>query len=326
VEHDPKFGATFTLPFEYNPANAGDCPRWFAFLESCWGDEPDFAERVAALQEMFAATLFGIAPRYQRAFLLFGRGKTGKTQILNVLRAMLPPNAVASLGPQHWDQRFALTSLVGKTANIVGELPENGMIASHVFKEVVEGSPRRTEFKGKDGFDFIPKAAHWFASNFLPNSRDTTDGFLRRWVILAFTKPVDDADVVESLAESIVADERDAIAAWALEGLPRLLAQERFTLPACHEDHERRMRRAINSVFAFLEDGKGLQVGSGSIKCRDLYDLYCFYVRDLGRARPVEFEPFIQMVADLGHPVEQNLIGEYVATGIRKAVTLRAVA
>jgi predicted ATPase with chaperone activity len=50
---------------------------------------------------MFAATLFKIAPRYQRAFLLFGKAQTGKTQVLNVLRALLPP-AIADLGPEKW--------------------------------------------------------------------------------------------------------------------------------------------------------------------------------------------------------------------------------
>src|SRR3546814_3495660 len=89
TDHDPKYGATFTLPFEYNRDAASQCPKWLAFLHSCWGSEPDFDDRVMALQEMFAATLFKIAPRYQRAFLLYGRAGTGKTQILKVLRAML---------------------------------------------------------------------------------------------------------------------------------------------------------------------------------------------------------------------------------------------
>src|SRR3546814_9108068 len=85
TDHDPKYGATFTLPFEYNRDAASQCPKWLAFLHSCWGSEPDFDDRVMALQEMLAATLFKIAQRYQRAFILYGRAGTGKTQILKVL-------------------------------------------------------------------------------------------------------------------------------------------------------------------------------------------------------------------------------------------------
>src|SRR3546814_16869940 len=88
-----------------------------------------------ALHDMFAATLFKIAPRYQRAFLLYRRAGTGKTQILKVLRAMLPPNAVAELRPERWGENFTLVDLIGKAANICGELPENGMITGSIRSE-----------------------------------------------------------------------------------------------------------------------------------------------------------------------------------------------
>src|SRR3546814_3845563 len=88
----------------------------------CSSDLPDFDDRAMALQEMFAATLFKIAPRYQRAFLLYGRAGKGKTQILKVLRAMLHTNAVAELGPERWGENFTIVDLIDKAANICGEI------------------------------------------------------------------------------------------------------------------------------------------------------------------------------------------------------------
>jgi P4 family phage/plasmid primase-like protien len=328
-DHSPKYGATFTLPFEYDRGNAMNCNRWFEFLRSCWGLEEDFEQRVLALQEMFAATLFGIAPAYQRAFLLFGRAGTGKTQVLSVLRAMLPPNAVADLGPQHWGERFSLTDLIGKTANICGEMPENGIILGNTFKEVVEGSPIRSEFKGQDGFVFVPKCAHWFASNYLPVSRDTSRGFIRRWLILDFNNPVKDEDKIENLAELIVSEEREALTAWALEGLRRVLNQKGYTLPACHDRRISQMRRINNSVQAFLEDAANVRLDSaGEMKCRDLYDMYGVHMRDVGRNQPVSFERFLQMLEDLDldldHRVDPIGTAEYWANGVTKAVRLAA--
>lgn len=303
VDHDPKYGATFTLPFIYNRDQASRCNRWLEFLHSCWGMEPDFQDRVAALQEMFATTLFRIAPRYQRAFLLYGKAGTGKTQVLNVLRAMLPPEAVADIGPDQWGERFTLADLVGKAANICGELPENGNISGAVFKQVVEGSPCRTEMKYTNGFVFAPESAHWFASNYLPQSRDSTRGFIRRWLILDFNFPVAKEDRIENLSEILVAEEREAIAAWALEGLRRVLDNRSYTEPACHVQRMDQVRRLNNSVFAFLEDSRGVAQGEGHITVQALYDEYSFHVRDKDRRSPVTLERFRQMLEDLDYNV-----------------------
>lgn len=326
ADHDPKFGATFTLPFDYDRDNATRCNKWLEFLYSCWGHEPDCQQRVEALQEMFAVTLFKIAPQYQRAFLLFGRAGTGKTQILKVLRAMLPPDAVSELGPQHWGERFGLTDLIGKAANICGELPENGMITGNVFKEIIEGSPCRSEFKGQDGFVFDPLCAHWFASNYLPVSRDSTLGFIRRWLILDFNKPVRDENKIENLAEMLVAEEREAIAAWALEGLRRVLDSRGFTLPASHHNRIHQMRRINNSVQAFLEDNRTYERNAeGVVKAREVYESYSFHMKNVGSGTPVSFERFMQMLEDLDLNINRDLLGDYVILGLLKPA-LRAVA
>lgn len=317
AQHEPKYGATFTLPFEYDRDNATCCPRFMEFLHSCWGTEADFEERVMALQEAFAVTLFKVAPSYQRAFLLFGRAGTGKTVILKILRAMLPPDAVAELGPQHWGEKFTLVDLIGKAANFCGELPENGVITGNTFKEVVEGSPVRTEFKGEDGFVFVPVCAHWFASNYLPSSRDTTRGFIRRWLVLDFNHPIPEHEQIKDLDQIIVAKERDAIAAWALEGLGRVLDNNGFTLPPSHEHRIHQMRRINNSVAAFLDDAQNLgQHADAQVKARDLYDLYVFHVRDVGRGSAVPFERFMQMLEDLDLDIERDVLGDYVVTGV----------
>lgn len=322
VEHDPKYGATFTLPFNYVRDAASQCPLWLGFLGSVWGHKEDFAQRVMLLQEMMAVSLFKIAPRYQKAFLLYGRAGTGKTQILEVIRALVPPAAISDLGPQHWGEKFALTNLVGKALNVCGELPESQVIAGNVFKEVIEGSPVTTEFKNQNGFVFRPEAAHWFASNFLPMSRDSSWGFIRRWIILDFDKVIPEKDQVKGLAQMIVAEEREAIAAWALEGLRRIIETGAFTECKGNLDRIEQMRRINNSVFAFIETGNGVARGDGTMKCRDLYDMYSFHMKDVGRGMPVSFERFNQMLDDLDLVTEMrdDAMGthEWWVTGVVK--------
>lgn len=306
VDHDPKYGATFTLPFNYNKDAGSTCNRWFEFLHSVWGHKEDFAERVMLLQEMMAVTMFKIAPRYQKAFLLYGRAGTGKTVLLEIVRSMMPPAAIASLGPQHWAEQFSPTDLVGKALNVCGELPESQVIAGNTFKEIVEGSPIRTSYKNKDGFTFIPQCAHWFASNFLPMSRDSSKGFIRRWIVLDFDRVIPESEQVKDLAKIIVAEEREAIAAWVLQGLRRILESGTFTRCQSSEDRIQQMRRINNSVYAFIETGNGIGRGEGEMKARDLYDMYSFHMKDVGRGMPVSFERFNQMLDDLDLTTEMR--------------------
>lgn len=321
-DHSAKYGATFTLPFEYKPELASRANRFFEFLGDCWGNEPDFQERVQSLQEAFAATLMGIATDYQRAFLLVGKAGTGKTVLLDILRSLLPPEAVASLSPEEWSKQFSQVTLIGRVANICAELPEAGAISGSIFKQVVEGSPQQVDYKGRDKFIYMPIAAHWFGSNFMPTSKDSSKGFTRRWQFWDFKNVVPEHLRVKNLAASIVADEREAIAAWALEGLPRLKKQGDYTKSASHNFRMEQLRRINNSVKAFFDSNKNIAREEGkSTMARDLYDLYTFHQKDIGRGASVTFERYIQMLEDLDYVVGMKDDGmghqDWVVEGVR---------
>lgn len=305
-EHSPSFGKTFTMPFDYVPARRHECHRFHGMLESAWGDDPDYQDKVDALQEVIAATMFGIAPEYQRAVLLYGKGKTGKSQVLEILAAMMPKNATCALPPHRWGERFALTAMVGKVLNVCGELPEDSMISGERFKGIVSGERQDTEFKGKDSFTFVPQCANWFASNHLPRSRDTSDGFIRRWMIFEFTRVVPEDERIMNFAEVVIAEEREAIAAWAVEGLRRLRSQREYTLSASHKRLENLVLRSNNSVAAFLQSSERVRPERGmQADARHVFDQYLFYMKDVSRGMGVTFERFKAMVEGLGYRVEE---------------------
>ncbi len=304
-DHSPKYGKTFTMPFNYVRERASEAHKWLEYLEQSWGDDEDYFDKVNALQEAFAATMFGLAPDFQRAFLLHGKAKTGKSQALEVLRAMMPPAATSSVPPTVWGERFQLAPMVGKTLNICGELPEESTIDGRAFKEVIEGTPQNTEFKGAAIFPFKPMAAHWFASNFLPRSRDTSDGFTRRWLIFDFNRIVPAEERVLNFHNMLVAEEREAIAAWAVEGLKRLMDQREYTLPLSHKHRINQVTRANNSVAAFLQSSDKVRPAPGEYgDVRNIFDQYVFYMRDVSRGFNVSYERFMQMLDGLGFECE----------------------
>ena len=321
-DHSPKYGKTFTMPFNYIPERAGEAHKWMEYLEMSWGDDPDYTEKVMALQEAFAATMFGIATDYQRAILLHGKPKTGKSVALEVLKAMMPPSSRSSVPPTLWNERFQLSAMIGKTLNVCGELPEEATIDGRAFKEVVEGTGQHTEFKGKDGFEFVPIAAHWFASNHLPRSRDTSGGFVRRWLILDFNRIVSQDERIINFHEIIIAEEREAIAAWAVQGLQRLIDQREYTLPSSHHARINQVLRANNSVAAFLQSSDKVRPTEGeSCDARTAFDQYVVYMKDISRGYNVSFERFIQMLEELGHECrqERDVLGimRYRAQGLK---------
>lgn len=309
-DHSPKFGKTFTMPFNYVPERAAEAHKWLEYLEQSWGDDEDYADKVLALQEAFAATMFGMAPKYQRAFLLYGKAGTGKTQALEVLRTMMPPAAQCSVPPTLWGERFQLTPMVGKSLNICGELPEEAAISGEVFKQIVEGDVRSTEYKGRDIFDFRPEAAHWFGSNHLPRTRDTSRGFTRRWQIFDFMRVVPQHEKVIDFYRVLVAEEREAIAAWAVQGIKRLMEQRDYTQPASHLRRLNQVARSNNSVLAFLQSSDKVEAKEGATAdARNVFDQYVDFMKNVSRGFSVTYERFTQMMEEIGHPVVPYIDG-----------------
>lgn len=253
-EHHPDFGMTYTLPYPYKPELAGKCSRWQQMLIDYWGDDLDFAEKVTALGELMALTLFGKMPEVQMAVCLYGVGHSGKSRIMAIVEALMPREATTTLPPTEWGDRFGPAELADKLLNVAGELSEYQLIDSARFKTIVEGSTINAQRKNQPLFTFRPKAAHWFASNHLPRSRDSSDGFTRRWIFLCFTKAFPKGDrVVPNYDELVVSEEREAIAAWAVAHMTRLRnSNYQVTDPASSIETREHLENELNTVRDFL--------------------------------------------------------------------------
>lgn len=78
--------------------------------------------------------------------------------------------------------------------------------------------------------------------------------------------------------DEIVAQEREIIAAWAVEGMQRLLMQTDYTLPTSHIAILDEMANMNNVVRAFLHSCKDITVGEGGeIDELTLFNLFWAY-------------------------------------------------
>jgi putative DNA primase/helicase len=300
LPHDPAFGMTYVLPYRYLPEMAGRSPMFHQLLHDVWGQDPDFEDKIQCLREAMAATLFQVAPRFGRAICLLGIAHSGKTTIMEIASGLMPAHAKCAVSPTVWGDKFEPVAMVGKLLNLCGELSENKFIDGEQFKQIVEGGHISVQYKGKDLFNYSPQCAHWFASNHMPRSKDSSAGFVRRWLVLEFSRPIPMDKKIERYHEYILAEEIEAIAAWAVEGLKSLKRNHEYTLPTSTLAVLDDMATANNSVLTFLKQCTRVVKKQGS-KVRE-YDLYMEYrtfcVGTLG-AQPSQLKTFSTRMKEL---------------------------
>ncbi len=306
--HSPEFGCTFTLPYRYTPGAGSGALRFHAFLDSVWQDAEDKIERVQAFREAISVTLFGVAPLMERCFCLHGPPKTGKSQLLKIISGLVPGAATAALPPNQWGERFSLAELAGKMVNLCGELSNRGKIDGQIFKSVVSGEMLTAQFKNKPLFKLQPNCAHWFASNHIPMSDDSSSGFIRRWLMLVFERPVSDKDKEIDLGTRIVTEEREEIVAWAVEAIRDVMSRKDFILPRSHVERMSEIARANNSLRTFVLDSQKVLVremsspGVPMLRTSEevLFRAYFAFTVGVGNAKPVSLTTFRQAMRELG--------------------------
>lgn len=300
LDHDPKFGCTYVLPYRYLE-NYPAPLRFFEFLNQVWGKQDDYAERVEALRQVIAATLFGYGPHFQRAVCFHGRAGTGKTVLADIVQGLVPDAAISVVPPSDWGDRFKPVQMAGKLINFCGELSETRTIPGDRFKAIVEGAEMAGEYKGMQVFKFQPNCIQMFCSNFLPKSQDNSKGFTRRWLFLTFTEVVPADQVVKRLQDLILADEREAIACWAVGGLAQALLQEDYTLPPSHEQAVSQLGESLNSVRFFL-NSKEVSITESRddfVLEKKLYMRYYAFCRTAANVRVYDMNKFRQALEEL---------------------------
>ncbi|RWI11506.1 bifunctional DNA primase/polymerase [Mesorhizobium sp.] len=303
--HSPEFGCTYVLPYRYQEDSR--CPLFLQMLDDCWGEDPDYGDKVMALQEALAVTLMGIAPQYQRAFCLIGQAHSGKSRILEILKGLVPHGSFSSIPPTDWHDKFLPAQMADKLVNFAGEISEKRDISGEIFKQVVCGEMITAQHKNQAPFNFHARAAQWFASNHTPKSKDTSDGFNRRWLFIEFPRRISDEKKIIGIDQIILASEREQIVAWALQGLSRLKANKDYTLPSSHMATIDDMANQNNSVRYFLSQSPRLRVGKreheGTSKTRTmgdlLFDEYWAFCAMAGGVAKVQRTKFHNMMKEL---------------------------
>jgi len=246
------------LPIEYD--KDAKCPEIITFFNDVLKD-PELD--ILLMQEMFGYCLLKCYD-YQYAFMLLGNGRNGKGVTLALLETLLGIKNVSSLSLQQIENnKFLLDGLFNKHANIVGDLSKKALQNTGNFKKLTGQDIITADRKFKSRLEFHNVAKLIYSCNDLPYSYDDSDGFYDRWKFLDF--PYKFVDVVEDKTfqkikdpkiknKLLTQDNMNGLFNWSLEGLNRLISNNKFSDNKTSADNRTKWRRQSSSFNAFFED------------------------------------------------------------------------
>ncbi len=269
--HAPDFYSLSRLPVTYEPGR--DCPAFRRFLS-----EVLYPEDLPVVQEWLGYCLHRGYPA-QVAILFVGDGNNGKSTLISVLKGLLGHENISAVSLQELEiNRFAKADLFGKLANLYADLPDSALKSVGTFKMLTGGDPIRGEKKFRNSFLFVNGAKLTFSCNVVPEVREDTNAFFRRWIVVQFPNAFDGEKADKDLLKKLTTpEELSGILNFALEGLARLRAGGwRFSNSRSTEEVRQDYIRRSSPIKAFLMDAV-ITKPTGVVPKRDLFAAFVKY-------------------------------------------------
>jgi len=246
--HDVTKDYFFTNPIPWKIGEKSDTPTLDKLFTEWVGEK-----YVQTLYEIIAYCIYADYP-IQVLFCLYGGGRNGKTCFLKVLSKFIGKSNICStdldLLVGNNKSRFEVFKLYKKLCCLMGETNFGILQSSAILKKLTGGDLIGFEIKGKQPFDDINYAKILIASNSLPSSEDTSDGFFRRWVIIDFPNQFNEG---KDITLTIPDEEFNNLAKKSCEIIPKIIEDGKFTNQGSIEDRKNKYIMASNPLPYFIE-------------------------------------------------------------------------
>lgn len=168
------------LPIFYDPK--AKCEKIKSFLREVLKHKDD-------LQVFFELAGFGLYREYfiERAFMLVGDGRNGKSKTLELLKRFVGVQNTCSVHLNAMQYRTsAICELHNRLFNLGGDLSSDALREVGMFKQLSGRDVVQVPRKYLRDLIFQNYAKHVYACNELPRVYDKSLGFWSRWVLLEF--------------------------------------------------------------------------------------------------------------------------------------------
>lgn len=218
-----------------------------------------------------------------KAFILTGDKSNGKSTFLDVLKHILGEGNISALDLKELGERFNVSMMFGKLANIGDDIGDDFLQGSQVsiFKKIVTGNRIKAERKGQDPFEFNPYIKLLFAANDIPRMKDKTGAVLRRLVIIPFNASFSksDPDYDPYIKYKLIEQgSMEYLIQLGIAGLKRVIENEEFTKSDKVDKEVREYEEENNPIVAFIEDC-GVEMIENELTA-DVYKRYQVFCAD----------------------------------------------
>ncbi len=268
-------------PYDFDPA--ATCPLWLEFLDQTLDSD---AQSIALLQEWVGLNLVP-DNHYERLMMLVGPPRGGKGTVLEVMGATLGEAQAATTSFTKLSSRFGLAPLVGRLAAILPDAHigsnTDAKGALEVLKSITGNDPQAIDRKGINELPRVRLFCRFsIAVNELPKLPDEAGAIKTRLLLIHFRNSF--AGKEDTTLKPRLKAEAPGVAVWALEGLKRLRAQGRFTLPDRSAAMIEAFEKIVSPILGFLDNCCELGGGDNPIWILkdNLYNGWSSWCKDRG--------------------------------------------
>jgi P4 family phage/plasmid primase-like protien len=255
IEHSPEYNFDFIYNVSYKPELENDDVKRLIHTIV-----PESKDKRMKLREIAALSL---APWKinQKVPILYGQGSNGKNQYAKIIWKMLGEESYhKTSAAKLQNDKFEMASVVDKQMAFFDEFED--VTRPGQLKTLIGDERQNVREMRKESYTTKTSVYPIFAANELPNPRDESDGFYRRWEIIDFNQKftADESDgnptkiPPSKLEEEYMSQEAlDAFATSLIDDLNRLLEDNKLT-DECNTDETRlKWKKKGNALYAFID-------------------------------------------------------------------------
>lgn len=279
-DHAPEHFYTVRIDAEYDPD--ATCPLFDQFLEHTFSNAENPEGMIRFAEELGGYTIQ--MSRWLKIWVMcYGPTNTGKTTYSEILTSLLGNAAIEKklefLKPSV-NKTGQYVGLVGKLLFLDDDMDKGAILPDGDIKRISEEKAIQTDVKYGGDIRFVCHAFPMVCTNHWPRTRDMTDAFVQRTLVLPFSNPYTiGVDANDQIKAAMLRDERPGILNRFIAGLSRLRQRGRFDLPVDSEKALQQWLQNANPIAGFLANCV-TSSGKDEIRTSSLYDMYVGWHND----------------------------------------------